>query len=244
MNIVKLGGSVVNPTGKYDPILIDTFISIVKKSRDSFLFIIGGGKICRFIQDAARSYLREALQDEKEVSLANDELGLAVTKINARYVLHCFQEKLGRCVYPEILLDPTQYLQEKAKVFFAGGWKPGHSTDTDMMLLAETFKAPKIFKLSNFDIVRRIRPENLVGLSEQEKTKQLQRAEEISSLTWRELHDLVGKDWKPGLNTPFDPSAVKLGLEMKKALTLYIGKEQEFPKMLQGKAFRGTVVKG
>ncbi len=244
MNIVKLGGSVINPDGKYNNTIIDELISLVKKNGGSFTFVVGGGKLCRIIQNLAKPFLDTALENEPSVALANDDLGIAITKINARYVLERFRKKLGELVYPEILIDPTQKPATTAKIFFAGGWKPGNSTDTDMMLLAKTFNAESVFKMSDFEIVKKIKPAELIGLSEQEKKKALAAAEETPLLTWNELKQLVGDEWNPGLNTPFDSIAVKIGLEIKKTVTLYIGKNTELPKMILGKKFRGTIVKG
>ncbi|MEK6845916.1 MAG: hypothetical protein AABY26_04100, partial [Nanoarchaeota archaeon] len=153
--------------------------------------------------------------------------------------------KLGKVVCPEQILDPTR--KETAgnyRVFFTGGWKPGCSTDMDMMLLAKTFRAEKVFKISDFEIVKKIKPLELAKLSGEEKMRALKAAPEIQKMSWKEMVDLVGKKWIPGLNTPFDPEAAALGYQMRKRLTMYIGRKEEFPKMLVGKKFRGTVVRG
>ena len=95
MNIIKFGGSIVNPDGKYDEKVIGEFIKLVKNSKDKFIFVVGGGKLCRKIQWVAKKFLKEALKDEKQVEYANDWLGIATTKINAHYVLKKFEEKFG-----------------------------------------------------------------------------------------------------------------------------------------------------
>lgn len=243
MNIIKLGGSILNPDGKYNQKVIPEFISLVKNSKEKFIFVVGGGKLCRLIQSASQPFLTNALKEEKTVSLANDEIGLAVTKINARYLLKKFQQKLTSQVYPEIILNPTQKIKSNARVFFAGGWKPGCSTDKDMMLLAEAFQAKNIFKITDFPFVKKVKPLSLLNKSKEEKEKVLNKAENITAMSWKELQDLVGTQWVPGLNTPFDPEAAKIGLRLRKQLVLYIGKKEEFFSWIKSKKFKGTVVR-
>jgi len=240
MNIIKIGGSIINPDGRYDLAAIRELISLVQ-NKEKYIFVVGGGKLCRKIQEAVRPLLMNALED---VATANDTLGIAVTQINARHVLQQFKKKLGKEVHPEILLDPTWKIQSKARIFFIGGWKPGHSTDKDMMMLAQTYQAARVIKVSNFEMVKDVHPLELNGLPETEKLKRLVRAAELPQLTWKQLKDLVGTTWMPGLNTPFDPRAVELGYTLRKKVALYIGKKEELGKMLQGQKFRGTVVQG
>jgi len=243
MNIIKFGGSILNPDGKYNPKVIQEFIKLVQDSKEKFIFVVGGGKLCRLIQSASQPFLTNALKDKNKISLANDELGLAVTKINASYVLDKFKRQLKSQVYPEIILDPTQKVKSSARIFFAGGWKPGCSTDKDMMMLAEAFQAKNVFKITDFPFVKKIKPLSLLNKSKEEKEKVLNKAENITAMNWEELQNLVGTKWVPGLNTPFDPEAVKIGLRLRKRLTLYIGKKEEFSNWIKSQNFRGTVVK-
>jgi uridylate kinase len=246
MNIIKFGGSIVNPDGKYDNKVIEEFADLIKGNDEKYLFIVGGGKICRFMQDASQSYLEDALGDSiEQKGLARDEIGIAVTKINARYILNHFKQYLGEeiKVFPEVLTDPTIKVDDSYDVYFMGGWKPGHSTDTDMMLLAKTLGAEKVIKISDFEIVKNVKPTDLYGKNSDEMKEILDNSEDLKSMTWNELTELVGSEWKSGLNTPFDPTGAKIGYELKDKLTLYIGRTNEITKMLKGEEFRGTIVK-
>ncbi|MFH0701776.1 MAG: hypothetical protein V2A62_05045, partial [Candidatus Woesearchaeota archaeon] len=187
MNIIKFGGSILNPDGKYDQKVIQEFINLVKNSKERFIFVVGGGKLCRLIQSASQPFLTEALKEKNKVSLANDEIGLAVTKINARYLLEKFQEKLKSQVYSEIIIDPTKKIKSNARIFFAGGWKPGCSTDKDMMLLAEAFQAKNIFKITDFPFVKKVKPISLLKRSKEGKEKILNKAESITAMSWKDL---------------------------------------------------------
>ncbi|MBI4980940.1 hypothetical protein HZC30_05290 [Candidatus Woesearchaeota archaeon] len=244
MNIVKFGGSIVNPDGKYDNLVINQFIQLVEESNDKFIFVVGGGKLCRRVQEASKPFLQEALNETEAVQRANDWLGISITKINAEYVLKQFQKKLGKAVYPQLILDPTKKLNSNCKVFFTGGWVPGCSTDKDMMLLAKAFHASKVFKLSDFEIVKKIKPLELAKALPEKKEEILAHAQELKQMMWKELVTLVGTKWVPGLSTPFDPEAAALGYTLRKKLTVYIGRKEQFPKMVRGEKFRGTVVKG
>jgi len=237
MNIVKLGGSLVNPDGNYDENLINDLRELVEKSKEKFIFIVGGGGLCRKVQESSEGFLREALGEG--IDRAEDWLGIATTLINAEYVLEKFKEELGSVVYSEVLLDPTQKIKSDCRVFFTGGWKPGCSTDKDMMLLAKNFGAKCVFKLSNFNYVKKISPLKL--REAKDKKKILERARDIKEMSWQDLQNLVGKKWIPGLNTPFDPEAVKIGLGLN-GLRLYIGKMGSFMNYFREGKFKGTMI--
>ena len=244
MNIVKIGGSIVNPDGNYDNRFIAKLMDMVKESKERFIFVVGGGKLCRKVQNAAKPFLEEALEAGEKISQANDYLGIAITKINASYVLEKFKEQLGSEVYPEIIIDPTKKIKSSARIYFTGGWKPGCSTDKDMMMMAEVYGAKKIIKVTDVEYIKQINPLKFSKLSEPEKKKVLAEAKDIKEMSWKQLVDLIGTDWKPGLNTPFDPQAAELGYKLKKKVMLLLGRKEELERMLTGKKFKGTIVKG
>jgi len=244
MNIVKIGGSIINPDGEYDNRFIAKLIDIVKESKERFIFVVGGGKLCRKVQMAAKPFREEALTTNERISYANDLLGIAVTKINASYVLEKFKEQLGSEVEPEIIIDPTKKIKSSARIYFTGGWKPGCSTDKDMMIMAEIYGAKKIVKVTDVEYIKQINPLKFSKLSEPEKKKVLAEAKDIKEMSWKQLVDLIGTDWKPGLNTPFDSQAAELGYTLRKQVMLLLGRKEELERMLTGKKFKGTIVKG
>ncbi|MBT7903790.1 hypothetical protein HN587_08060 [Candidatus Woesearchaeota archaeon] len=244
LNIVKFGGSIVNPDGKYNNQVINDFADLVKETGQRFIFVVGGGKICRGVQDASMSHLEAALEDPKEIDIARDRIGIATTQINADYVRRQFQRHLGDAgrIYPEIILDPTMPVQGDYQIYFACGWKPGCSTDKDMMLLAETFNADRVFKISDFPIVKDISPHELKKYSGEDKIRMIKQAPDLPKASWQKLVDLVGTEWEAGLSTPFDPRAAEIGYRLRDKLVVYIGQQQEFPKMLRGEDFIGTII--
>jgi uridylate kinase len=67
-------------------------------------------------------------------------------------------------------------------------------------------------------------------------------AERLTEILWSEFRKLVGNEWEPGLNMPFDPiasrEAEQLGLEV-----IIIGNDVDnLAKLLKGDPFRGTTI--
>ncbi|PIZ51799.1 hypothetical protein COY27_02390, partial [Candidatus Woesearchaeota archaeon CG_4_10_14_0_2_um_filter_33_13] len=204
MNIIKYGGSKVRPTEEsYDDQFINSLINLVKKySNEMFMIIIGGGAL-------ARKKQREEPQADQD---RKDWLGIEATWENANYVIKRFQQTGVKSVYPEVIKDPTKKI-EGYKIYFAGGWKPGWSTDYVTMRLAQTYQAEKVIKISDFKIVKDFSPLKVKDMSKEERDKVLAEAEDLPKATWKKMVELVGTKWVPGLNTPLDPIAAKLGLE-------------------------------
>ncbi len=243
MNIVKVGGSILFSNGKYNHSVLDQFANLIANSSEKFIFVIGGGEFARFLQKTSSDFLANSFQDKETISLAADWLGIAGTKVNAEYVRSYFTDKFKNVVHPQILIDPAQKIAGEARIFVAAGNKPGFSTDTVMMMFARTFKAHCVFKLSDFGMIKDIASKDLVGKSDKEKELILKKAKPLPKLSWNKLQQIVGYDWTPGLKTPFDPVAVHIGISLKK-IVLYVGKFEEFSKMLNKEEFMGTIVQG
>ena len=232
MNIIKYGGSKVYPVDSYDNKFIQSLIDLVKKySKQEFMIIIGGGRLARIKQE----------QEPEADADRRDWLGIEATWENAEYVIKKFQEA-GLEVCPDVIKDPTKRV-EGYKVYFAGGWKPGNSTDLVTMMLAKTYVADRVIKISDFEIVKDFSPLKVKDMSKADRDNILAEAEDLPRATWQKMVDLVGTEWVPGLNTPLDPLAAKLGLE-NKGIILYICRESELDKVLFGnlETFRGTMV--
>ncbi len=236
MNIIKYGGSKVSPTPETrDDKFIDDLIELTKKYSDQeFMIIIGGGAL------AAKKVSEEPNADDER----KDWLGIEATWENAEYVIKRFQEAQVEFVCPDVIKDPTKKVSGY-RIYFAGGWKPGNSTDYVTMTLAVTYGAEKVIKISDFEVVKDLSPLKIKDLSKEEKHQKLEEAKDLPEATWQKMVDLVGTKWIPRLNTPLDPLAAKLGLE-NKFIILYICQESELDKILADdlEGFRGTIVKG
>jgi uridylate kinase len=239
MNIIKYGGSKVSiGREEYDDHFIQGLIDLVKKySEQKFMIAIGGGALNKIMNEEAR---------EKNPEITGEELdwvGIKSTWVNAEYVIKKFKEaKLDVC--SEVIKDPTKKV-EGHRIYIAGAWKPGNSTDYVTMMLAKVYAAERVIKISDFEIVKDFSPLKVKDLSKTERDNILAEAKDLPNATWQKMIDLVGTEWVPRLNTPLDPLAAKLGFENKN-ITLYICKESELDKVLFGnlETFRGTIVSG
>jgi uridylate kinase len=238
MIIIKYGGSILNPDGKYSEESVQKLIALLEAHpSDSFCLIIGGGKICRQVNDAATPLLKLILPED-QFPLALDELGIAVTKINARYLQSRLLERFPEEVAPELIMDPHNPPSHDYRISLATGFLPGHSTDYDTLILAKSLHAKKAIKISDFPQVLDVHP------WEFSKAK-LSTYRPFSKMSWREMVHLVGTEWQAGSNYPLDPSAAAVGLSLAPSgFTLLIGQYAELEKMVAGRSFVGTTVQG
>ena len=241
-HIIKYGGSFIISGDKYNELALEELVRLTKEHEDKqFVFIIGGGKLCRNINEVAKPHLEKALEQNKELmNVALDEIGIAVTKINGRVVKQYLEKALGEeNVYEDIVDYPEQAVKTNKKVIIATGYKPGVTTDFDMMLLAEAYSATKAYKISDFPVVLDVKPFDF-------KKEKISEYESLPRMTWQKMIDLVGTDYVAGGNYPLDPSGVVLGAKLaeeRPGFTLYIGQKEQLDAMLRGREFRGTIVR-
>jgi uridylate kinase len=163
--------------------------------------------------------------------MTNDELdwlGIHASRINAQLVRSIF----GELADPEIIVDPTLDVEMRTPIRIGAGWKPGWSTDYDAVMVAVTIGAQQVVNLSNIDYAYTADP------------KVDPNAERIEETTWPEFQKIVGTEWRPGLNAPFDPIAAKLAKEH--GLTVIIAngnKMDNVEAIVDGKEFVGTVIR-
>jgi uridylate kinase len=117
------------------------------------------------------------------------------------------------------------------RVLVAAGWKPGFSSDNDAVLLAERFGAGSVINLSNIEQVYTDDP------------KKNPDARPIDAISWPDFRALVGDEWKPGKNVPFDPVASRRAAELGLKVICAAGRDLEnLGKILRGEAFLGTTI--
>ena len=217
--ILSLGGSLVVPSQ------IDT--SYLKKIKNllyllpyRFILVCGGGAVCREYQTAAKQISKPSNKDL-------DWLGIASTKLNAELVRLVF----GRDAYEKVAVVPTKKIKTKKKFIIASGWKPGCSSDLDAVLWAKTFNAKYIFNLTNI---------NGVYTADPKKDK---KAKLLETVSWKQYRTLISATWKPGLNTPFDPTASRKAQQLKISVSIIKGTDlNNLKKALLGKKFKGTEI--
>ena len=227
--VLSVGGSVFAPysSGKIDIDYLKAFEAFIRKQvalKRRFFIVTGGGYTARQYRDAAAQAVGTKLTDEDL-----DWLGIHATRLNA----HLFRT-LFRDIAYEKILKHYDLVDKKIDqpVVICGGWQPGWSTDYDSVLIAHDYEVDTVINLSNVDMVYDADP----------KTNPA--AKPLTKLSWDELISIVGKDWKPGMNTPFDPIASKMAKQIGLKVIVCNGKNfVNLEKILSGESnYVGTTI--
>jgi uridylate kinase len=221
--VMSLGGSLIIPD-EVDVEFLKSFVITIKEyvSRGfSFLIITGGGKLCRKYNDSLKQIVEPSNEDL-------DWLGISATRLNAELVRLCF----GDLAYEKVVLDPEVIPETSKPIIVGGGWRPGNSSDLAAVRSATSVGATKIINLSNIDFVYDKDP------------KFNPDAKSIDKISWVDFRLLFSKDWKPGVNAPFDPIAVYEAENLGYEVIILNGKKIENLKnYLDGREFVGTIIK-
>ncbi|MFA5513565.1 MAG: UMP kinase [Sphaerochaetaceae bacterium] len=225
VTVLSLGGSIIVPDS-VDVQFLKQFSTAIKSylkenKEDKIIIVTGGGSPARVYQNAYR-----AIATQPDTSLL-DWIGIAATHLNGILVKTLFNEYCD----DELVTDPTAHIGFNNRVLVAGGWKPGFSTDTDAVILAQRFNATQVINLSNIAKVYTADP----------KTDPT--AQPIDRISWSDFRHLVGDEWIPGKNVPFDPIASQKAEALKLQVICADGRNIEnLIAILTNKAFEGTVI--
>ena len=227
--VLSVGGSIVAPEYP-DTEFVSKFVSMVKdflskNPDDRLILVVGGGGPARIYQKAFREVTGTAENDGTD---AADWIGIMATRLNAQFVKASFGDL---CKEP-VVTAPTVAKDFTGRILLAAGWKPGFSTDNDAVLLAEKFNADTVVNLSNIEKVYTDDPRKNPD------------AKPLDEISWSEFRKMVGDEWIPGKNCPFDPIASKKAQEMGLVVICAGGKNIENTRaILEGKAYTGTTIK-
>lgn len=228
LSVLSVGGSIIAPD-KPDARFLSDFSSSIRKFLSDnpdtkLIFVCGGGAPARDYQKA----YREVVSEEKQNQEAQDWIGIKATYINAQLVKAIF----GDLCSDEVVTNPTASdLKFTGRILVASGWKPGFSTDTDAVYLAMKFGANSIINLSNVKKVYTDDPRYNPD------------AKPIDSISWADFRKIVGDEWNPGKNAPFDPIASKMAQDAN--LKVYCADGRNINNtlaILTDKPFEGTCI--
>ena len=223
--VISIGGSLlVTEDGVNVHFLkqLNAFMRKYIKRGKRFFLVAGGGITARRYRDAGKSVIGDL--SDKDL----DWLGIHATRLNAHLMRTIFED----IAHPRIIENYDKKLSNwNEPIVIGAGWKPGWSTDYDAVILARDYGANLIVNLSNIDWVYDKDPNKYKD------------AVKIEKLTWGELETIVGTEWSPGINSPFDPIAAQLA--RKHRLTVIVANGDKFnnlERIIEGDSFKGTVI--
>jgi uridylate kinase len=230
VTVISVGGSIIAPDG-VDEEFIYQFVSLIREFLEAdktrrFILVSGGGGPARAWQSAYRN----AAGRLGGAGVINDEadwIGVMATRLNAQLV----KAVMGEYCVQDVVIDPSQVGPLVGRVLVAAGWKPGFSSDYDAVLLAERFQADKVINLSNIAQVYTDDPRKDPA------------AKPIETISWEDFRALVGDEWVPGKNVPFDPVASRQAAKIGIKVICAAGRDlPNLRKILAGESFFGTTI--
>lgn len=225
--IISVGGSIIAPSDP-DPAFLTNFIKMATEwlsgdEKRRLILVAGGGAPTRVYQKVYRE-VADTPNDE-----AADWIGVMATRLNAELLRACFGARLA----PEpVVTNPLEAPENwQGRILVAAGWKPGFSSDNDAVLLAEKYGADTVLNLSNIAKVYTADP------------KKDENAKPLNRISWADFLKMVGTEWKPGLNAPFDPVASRKAAKLGLTVICAAGKDIENTRaILNGEPFIGTII--
>ncbi|MDN7023669.1 UMP kinase [Methanoculleus sp. FWC-SCC1] len=157
--VISLGGSVLVPT--LESHNIERYVAVLKKIAEKcrvFVVVGGGGEARRYIGAA-----RQLGVDET----TSDELGILVTRLNARLLI----AGLGAAAYPRVAEDYTQAKEFSGagRIVVMGGVTPAQTTDAVSAVLAEGVSADLLINATSVDGIYSADPKKDAGAVRHER---------------------------------------------------------------------------
>ncbi|MGI9255650.1 MAG: UMP kinase [Salinispira sp.] len=221
--VISLGGSVIAPEWA-DTHAIGRFTAVLRDylrydDAGRLVLVVGGGGPARAYQQAFRELVDEPGDDEQDL------IGIMATRLNAELV----RAVLGDMCADPLVTDPGGQFSFTGRVLVGAGWKPGSSTDYIAVILAERLNADRLINISNIDKIYSADP------------AKDPHARPLDRMSWNEYRKLIGGDWVPGKNCPFDPVASRRAAELGMEVFFVGGRDMDnIRRVLEGKTFFGS----
>lgn len=220
--VIALGGSIIFPD-KIDIAFIKQLkklIEILAQDGQRFVLVVGGGRLSRMYQEAARGIANLSDRDK-------DWIGIHATRSNAQ-LLHAI---FGDMVEPVVIDKRSKVKPLRKSVAIGSGWQPGWSTDFVTSAIAKDLRVKEFIVAGKPDHVYDKDP------------VKYPRAKAFDELSWREYRKLVPKKWVPGASAPVDPVAAAFAQKHKlKAIVIDGRRLSNFKRLLKGQTFVGTLI--
>lgn len=220
--VISLGGSLLCPDAP-DVVFLSSFAGFAKKNfaETKAVIVCGGGA-------TARKYMAAAKQAGSPDDELLDWMGIESTKLNAMLL----KAALGNFAAKKIMNDPTKKISfGKNQVVLYSGWKPGHSTDNDAVIIAKNMGVKFVLNLSNQDYVYTADPN--VNHS----------AKPLLKISWKQFMEMFDGKWKPGMHIPFDIVGAKIAAKEKIKIIVAHGRNiSNTENIIAGRPFKGTII--
>jgi uridylate kinase len=229
VKVLSVGGSIVVPEHP-DTMFLSRFTGMIREwlscdASRKLILVIGGGGPARIYQQAYRDILADVSGAPVAGNEQADWIGIMATRLNAQLLRAVFADLCCQ----DVVCDPTQVSEFSGRVLVAAGWKPGFSTDNDAVLLAERFAAKTVINLSNIEKVYTDDP------------RKNPEAQPLDVISWQDFRAMIGDEWTPGKNTPFDPVASRRAQNAGISVICAGGRDIEnIRRILDDKSFTGT----
>lgn len=225
--VMSIGGSLIAPQGGIDTKFLGDLSKFIREqlaenNKRQFFLVTGGGSTARDYIQSGREVVGHELSSEDL-----DWLGIHASRLNAHLVKTIFKD-----ISHQYIIKHYEIIRKVSEpVVIAAGWKPGWSTDYDSILLCEDYHVGEVVNLSNISQVYDKDP------------KKFKDAKPIDRISWKDFRKLVGDDWIPGMNAPFDPVASKKAEELGIKVVLLSGHDfKNIERYFKNEPFLGTVI--
>lgn len=225
--ILSVGGSLIVPQSGIATDFLTKLNNFIRHQLElhpnrQFFLVAGGGQTARDYIGAGKEVVGHELSDEDL-----DWLGIHSSRLNAQLVRTIFRD----IAHPVIIKDYEYIRKVTEPVVVGAGWKPGRSTDYCSVMLAEDYMVKTVINLSNIKQVYDKDPKKFTDAVPKEQ------------MNWTEFRQMVGDEWSPGLNAPFDPIAAKKSQELGLKVAVMNGSDLEnLENFLEEHPFVGTII--
>lgn len=225
--VLSLGGSMIIPKDiniKYLQKFKKLLNSHIKKYK--FVVVCGGGS-------TARKYI-QGLSKEKisKKSFHQGLLGIATTRLNARFMTYFFGNDANKGIPHD--MQEIKNMLRAYDIIFCGALRYAKNETSD----GTSAKLANFFKTSFINLT------NVDGLYDKDPRK-FKKANLITKISWRKFHELANKTkFQPGQHFVLDQSASKIILKYKIPTYILGTNLKQMDRVLKGKEFKGTLVKG
>ncbi|MFC1711673.1 UMP kinase [Patescibacteria group bacterium] len=225
--ILSLGGSLIVPNGGIDIKFLTAFENYIRNKVAQgchFFIVTGGGATARHYIEAASAVSSKRITEDDM-----DWLGVHSSRLNGHLIRTIFRD----IAYDHLIkhYDMIDKKVENVPVVIGVGWRPGWSTDYDAVLLAQDYNIDTVINLTSIKMVYDKDP----GVHKDAKP--------VENISWKKMIDIVGKEWQPGLNAPFDPIAAQLAKKIRLRVVVCDGKNlKNLDNIIENKNFIGTTI--